>query len=91
MGDHRAFILDIPLESLVGENPVKIVRPVSCRLNSRLPKCGKAYIESVEMNIVKHRLLERLYDARTGGYSAEEMANKVIAIDDVHATCREDL
>jgi hypothetical protein len=27
IGDHRAFILDIPIESLVGENPVKIVRP----------------------------------------------------------------
>ena len=27
IGDHRAFILDIPLESLVGVDPVKIVRP----------------------------------------------------------------
>jgi hypothetical protein len=34
VGDHCAFILDIPLESLVGVNPVKIVRPVSHRLNS---------------------------------------------------------
>jgi hypothetical protein len=82
VGDHRAFVLDIPLESLVGENPVKIVRPVSRCLNSRLPKCDEAYIESLEKNIVKHRLLERLYDAHTGGYSAEETANKVIAIDD---------
>jgi len=82
VGDHRAFILDIPLESLVGENPVKIVRPVSRRLNSRRLKCGEVYIESLEMNIVKHCLLERLYDAHTGGYSAEETANKVIAIDD---------
>jgi hypothetical protein len=82
VGDHRAFILDIPLESLVGENPVKIVRPVSRRLNSCLPKCSEAYIESLEKNIVKHRLLERLYDTHTGGYPAEETAYKVIAIDD---------
>ena len=82
VGDHRAFILDIPLESLVGENPVKILRPMSRRLNSHLPKCGEAYIENLEKNIVKHRLLERLYDAHTGGYPAEEMTNKVIAIDD---------
>jgi hypothetical protein len=27
--NHRAFILDIPLELLVGVNPVKIIRPVS--------------------------------------------------------------
>ncbi len=81
MGYHRAFILDIPLESLVGASPVKIVKPVSQRLNSRLPKCGKAYIESLEKNIVKHCLLERLYDVHTGGYSAEETASRVIAID----------
>jgi hypothetical protein len=44
VGDHCAFILDILLELLVGVNPVKIVRPVSRCLNSRLPKCGKAYV-----------------------------------------------
>jgi hypothetical protein len=35
IGDHCAFSLDISLESLVGENPVKIVWPASCRLNSQ--------------------------------------------------------
>jgi hypothetical protein len=29
VGDHRAFILNIPFESLVGINPMKIVRPAS--------------------------------------------------------------
>jgi hypothetical protein len=32
--DHHAFILNIPIESLVGVDPVKIVRPVSQQLNS---------------------------------------------------------
>jgi hypothetical protein len=80
--DHRAFILDIPLELLVGVNPVKIVRPVSQRLNSCLPKCGQAYIESLETNIVQHHLLKRLSNAHTGGYSAEETARRVIAINE---------
>ena len=40
VGNHRAFILDIPLESLVGINPVRIVRPASRRLNSRIPGWG---------------------------------------------------
>ncbi len=48
VGDHRAFILDIPIESLVGINPVKIVRPASRKLNSKLPKCSKAYIHSLQ-------------------------------------------
>ncbi len=29
VGDHHAYILDIPIESLVGIDPVKIVRPAS--------------------------------------------------------------
>ena len=37
IGDRRAYILDIPLEPLVGENLIKIVRPAGRRLNSRLP------------------------------------------------------
>ncbi len=44
VGNNGAFILDILLESLVGINPVKIVRPASWRLNSRLPECGTAYV-----------------------------------------------
>jgi hypothetical protein len=52
VGDHQAFILNITLESLVGENPTEIVQPVSCKLNSRLPQCGKAYINSFKLNII---------------------------------------
>jgi hypothetical protein len=81
IGDHRAYVLDIPLEELVGENPIKIVRPAGRRLNSKLPGCNKAYIKSLEDNIVAHRLLERLHDAHTGEYSDSERAKKVIIID----------
>jgi hypothetical protein len=61
IGDHRAFILDIPLELLVGVNSVKIVRPAGQRLNSKLPGCSKSYIASFEENITRHGLLERLH------------------------------
>ncbi len=46
VGDHRAFIPNIPIKSLVGINPVKIVCPAGRRLNSRLPGCSKVYIDS---------------------------------------------
>jgi hypothetical protein len=45
VGDHHAFILDIPIESLVGISPVKIVPLASQLLNSRLPGCSEAYID----------------------------------------------
>jgi hypothetical protein len=51
IGDHHIFVLNIPLESLVGENPVKIVHPASCRLKFWLPGCSKEDVRSLESNI----------------------------------------
>jgi hypothetical protein len=47
VGNHQAFITDIPLESLVEEIPVKIVRPAAPKLNSQLPQCGDEYSRSL--------------------------------------------
>jgi hypothetical protein len=74
VGDHRAFIVDIPIESLVGHSPVKITQPAGRRLNSKLPGCSKAYNASLEKNITKHRLLECLHEVHTGNYSEAERA-----------------
>ena len=87
MGDHRAFILDIPLESMIGIDPVKIVRPVGHRLNSKLPGCCKTYIASLESNITQHHLLEHLYDAHMGMYTHDEGARKIILIDEEGKAC----
>ena len=67
---------------MIGIDPVKIVRPVGRRLNSKLPGCCKAYTDSLESNIARHRLLERLYDAHTGTNSNAERARKIILIDE---------
>jgi hypothetical protein len=82
VGNHRAFIVDIPIESLVGINPVKIVCPTGRRLNSRLPGCSKVYINSFESNIIRHRLLKKLHDAHMGTYLDSERARRVIKIDE---------
>jgi hypothetical protein len=82
VGNHRAYIIDIPIELLVGINPVKIVCPAGRRLNSRLPGCSKVYIDSLGLNIVRHRLLERLHEAHTGAYLNLERGRRVIMIDE---------
>jgi hypothetical protein len=82
IGDHRTFILDIPIESLVGVDPVKIVRPAGRRLNSRLPGCSQSYINSLKGNITRHQLLERLFKAHTNNYSNKERARRVVIIDE---------
>jgi hypothetical protein len=82
IGDHRAFILDLSLESLVGGNPTKIVRPVSRKLNSKLPKCGEEFIQSLESNIIRHCRLKRLHEAHTGDHTPEDRASKVMKINE---------
>ncbi len=82
VGDHQAFIVDIPIKSLVGINSVKIVRPAGRRLNSKLPGCCKAYINSLESNVIEHKLLKRLHTAHTGTYSDLERARLVTNIDE---------
>jgi hypothetical protein len=82
VGDHRTFILDVPFELLIGLDPVKIVRPVGRRLNSRIAGCCKTYIESIETNITRHCLLERLHNAHTGIYSNKIRAKKITAINE---------
>ena len=82
IGNHRAFILDIPIKLLIGEDPVEIVRPAGWRLNSKNPGCSNAYITSLKENIRRHRLLEQLQDTHTGGYLADERAQKLIRIDE---------
>ncbi len=81
LGNHRVIVLDIPLQSLVGVNPVRIVQPASRRLNSRLPGSNEAYVRSLEKNIVQHCLIERLHKGHTGNYSTAERARRVIVID----------
>ncbi len=72
----------VPIKSLVGVNPIKIVRLAGRLLNSRLPECSKSYTDSLKSNIIKHCLLERLHNMHTGVYSDERRARKVIIIDE---------
>jgi hypothetical protein len=46
------------------------------------PRVQQAYIHSLKGNITRHWLLECLHDAHTGGYSAEEKAQRVIIINE---------
>jgi hypothetical protein len=82
VGDHWAFIVDIPIKPLVGINPVKIVHPAGRRLNSKLLGCCKAYIDSLESNVIKHKLLKRLHMAHMGTYSDSERARLVTNINE---------
>ncbi len=90
------FILDVTMESLIGKNLTKVVRPASQQLNSKMPQCGEAYVQSLECNIVQHRLLEGLNKIHCSSLSHKKKAETLNTIDQegqdymIHAekTCR---
>jgi hypothetical protein len=43
VGNHRMFVLDVTLESLIGKTPTIIICPALQRLNSKIPHCSIAY------------------------------------------------
>ncbi len=94
--DHQMFILDVTMESLIGKNPTKVVHPASRRLNSKMPWCGEAYVQSLERNIVQHRLLTWLNEVHCRSLSHKKKVEKLNVIDqegcdymiNVEKTCR---
>jgi hypothetical protein len=81
VGDHRMFVLDITLKSLIGKRPTKIVCPASRRLNSKIPHCINAYNNSLEDNIVRHCLIEKLHEVYMNNLMQQEKMMRVGSID----------
>ena len=81
IGDHRMFIMDIHTSSMVGDGLPRERRAASRRLNTRLPHVDKKYIENLESNLKRHRLIEKLGEAHTTGTSREDMQGKVTKVD----------
>lgn len=61
VGDHRLFVVDFREESLVGAAPFRIKRFASRRLNTKVSSgATKKYLQRLEEQLSRHRLIERL-------------------------------
>jgi hypothetical protein len=83
VGNHRMFVLEVTLESLIGKTPTKIVRPALQRLNSKVPHISDAYTKALEDNRVWHCLIKKLYELPTSNWTHEEKQRRVCLIDKV--------
>ena len=81
VGDHRLFVVDFSTVSLLGHAPTKIVRPATRRLNSKLGQAARKYIDSLEGNIKRHRLIERAGAAHENSATDDEAERKLQALD----------
>ena len=72
IGDHRLFVVDFLVSSLLGTTPKKIVWPQARRLNCKIPGTVRRYNERLEKKIRKHRFIERIGRVHQAEVSLEE-------------------
>ncbi len=85
VGDHRAFIMDISILSMVGRNPQPIKRPTARRLNTRIPRCAETYNHILENQVRHHRIIDRLNKVHQQGGTPETIQKKLDSIDNTIA------
>ena len=81
VGDHRLFVIDIRMSSMVGAAPPKIVRPVARRVNTKIPRMMERYNDLLERLYIEHRMNTRLVKAETTCTSKEELAHTLNKLD----------
>ena len=80
IGDHRLFVVNVLTNSLIGTDPVRIVRPQARRLNSKIPGTVAAYNQELETLVLRHRIVKRMGRAHKSGQpaaSTEATLNKI--------------
>jgi hypothetical protein len=80
IGDHRLFVVDVLTASLIGSEPIRIVRPHARRLNTKIPCVLKAYNEELERQVLFHQVVERMgnaHESNTSMTQAEKELNKI--------------
>ena len=69
IGDHRLFVMDIDLASMIGEDFPKLVRLPGRKLQASKYHPRKSYVKSLRGNIVRHKITERYDDLRVNHHS----------------------
>ena len=72
IGDHRVFIVDVDMGTLIGEDFPKVVRLPGRKLQASRLKIRKAYIRSLRKNIKQHRLIEKYESLLLGHHSLSD-------------------
>ena len=81
IGDHRLFVVDILTSSLVGNNPIRVMRPCARRLNTKLPGVVAKYNDRLEDLVLEHRIIERMGDVHENSRTEEQAKKRMDAVD----------
>ena len=81
VGDHRMFVVDFTLQSLVGSSPSKVVQVAACRLNTKIPHVAERYVNKREELFLSHKLNSRLVQVEASCSSNDLLQWKTDRID----------
>jgi hypothetical protein len=69
VSDHRMFVVQFWLQSLVGASPPKVVRVAARQLNTTIPHVAERYVKRLEDLYISHHVNSRLIKAETSSSS----------------------
>jgi hypothetical protein len=79
VGDHRMFIIDFQESSIVGTTPFRLQRYSTRRLNTKVSSgATKKYVDRLEANIKKHRLLEKFDKLQDCRHSTRKLTQRAL-------------
>ena len=81
IGDHKLFVVDFNLESLVGQAPPRVIRAAARRLNTKLPQVTQRYIDKLEHLLRSHRIAQRTLEASCSSIHPMVVKERTDAID----------
>ena len=82
VGDHRMFVIDFLTSSLIGCNPLKIVRAAARRLNTAIPGVEDKYVTMLEDLMEHHRLVPKVQGLLSASRPEIELKMGLEALDE---------
>ncbi len=81
IGNHCMFVIDMLMESIVGLEPQRIVRPKARQLDSKIPGTAAGYRARLECLLLRHRITEQLGRAHEESMNIMEAEKRINGID----------
>ena len=91
IGDHRALFIDIPIKTLLGENPFTIHRSTARRLICEQPKIVEKYNQLLENQLIQQKTFQKFNNFsvkyRHGITQSEDAIKELDSIDNSITNC----
>lgn len=81
VGDHRLFVVDIRMESLVGATQPRVIRAGARKLNTKLPQVKEKHVDILEHELRNHHIPQCILEAATCSPHQAVVKERMDAVD----------